>query len=126
MKANELMLGDLLQWSETDGKEHILCVTAIKEETNTIHGTEANDPEEWMIAAPALRGIPVTPDFLKMNGFEVGEFYAELCIEDWIIQCTDRNIRIRGPKSDMYVPFAFVHELQHAFKICGIEKEWTI
>lgn len=126
MKAKDLMIGDLLRWSDNDGKEHITNVTAINEEKDEIDASEHDDPEEWHIAASALRGIPVTENFLKMNGFTIGEFYAEICIDLWTVQCTDNHLRINGPGHDMEVPFAFVHELQHAFKICGIEKEWTI
>ena len=79
-----------------------------------------------------IHPIPITPEILEknfgsaLNGcyFEGDEFY-ELIIHEvnegtWIIK--HDNIEFSNiPRQQVMV--SYVHELQHALRICGIEKE---
>lgn len=125
MKETELMTGDLVQVSKD------VCYkkgTIVK-----IHGIDAdhvfpekglkgvascmqvNDPDGcascvWL---DYLEPIPLTSEILEQNGFEVkvgpGGKY-QLTIEG--VSCrVDFNI------------IQYIHDLQHALRLCGIEKE---
>lgn len=74
--------------------------------------------------------IPLTPEILEKNGFRKLVTY---CTEKWVCDnlrlnvygsgetwrfCADTN---RNENSVIYVHF--IHELQHALRLCGIEKE---
>lgn len=121
MKANELMIGD---WVRNDLGEY-QTVVELRESGamlayNDIYPYDAIEP------------IPITPEILEknfgsaLNGcyFEGDEFY-ELMIHEvndgtWIIK--HDNIEFSNiPRQQVMV--SYVHELQHALRICGIEKE---
>lgn len=70
-----------------------------------------------------IRPIPLTPEILEKNGF------SNNYTEDDLSYATDAGGDIigvhivagRGVMDEMY--FNYVHELQHALRLCGIEKE---
>ena len=83
------------------------------------------------VADYELFAIPITPAFLEQNGFVKSERY-----EVWKIIHDDYEMRITpwrfavifledgADKEEFSIPRPnFVHELQHAFRLCGIEKE---
>lgn len=122
MKANELMIDDWVYMSENDiprritdiGRFDLISSYGITCYVDNIHP------------------IPITPEILEknfgsaLNGcyFEGDEFY-ELIIHEvnegtWIIK--HDNIEFSNiPRQQVMV--SYVHELQHALRICGIEKE---
>lgn len=120
MKANELMLGD---WVSYKGK--MPCkITAICKDTVVVDNDTAQD---WMIDYDKLTPIPLTGEILKKNGFKKmdGEyqdvFYyyerLELLIDDRLEPCGYTLYGVFG------FQIKYVHELQHAMKLRGIEKE---
>lgn len=82
-----------------------------------------------------IEPIPLTPEFLEKNFgearnggyFDGDEFYELFIIEvtdgTWIIK--QDNIEFSNiPRQQVMV--SYVHELQHALKFCGIEKEIVV
>ena len=71
--------------------------------------------------------IPLTPEILERNGFtRYGQVYANL--QQWVLKIGDKRKSIvqdvrTGEWNSNDVWFRYVHELQHALKLCGIEKE---
>lgn len=112
MKANELMIGD---WVYRPA-----CYDKVKEIRNT--GVIGIDNMRGLIAFSEIEPIPITAEILEKNGF----YYDE-----------DRKAYLMGVifrvKPERYGLFSFeicgcpyslntVHELQHALRLCGIEK----
>lgn len=77
-----------------------------------------------------VEGIPLTPQILEKNGFGKLVTYGT---EKWVCDnfrlnvydsrgtwrfCADTN---RNENSVIYI--RFIHQLQHALRLCGIEKE---
>ena len=71
--------------------------------------------------------IPLTREILVKNGFdferhafpEDEHFALEIYIDDgvrWTVNCYEYDILL----------LEYVHQLQHALKLCGIEKEITL
>lgn len=105
MKACELMIGD---WVFLNGKPmRVACL---------LNGKFINCGEP----------IPITEEILKMNGIPTNgdthlfdtdrNYYLELQWEDgklwWTINLAEYCI----------MPFAYVHELQHALRLCGLNE----
>ena len=78
-----------------------------------------------------LQPIPLTPEILEKNGFKKeGRYFI---IEDdyydvSIREITDSIWRVKYCNTefsafDCILHIAFIHELQHALRLCGIEKE---
>lgn len=148
MKANELMVGDwvgyLPTWENEDGSigregnpnNPIIC----KVEMPGSSGAQLYNGEDNFDADDIeLYPIPLTPEILEKNGFEKREVrilagskthycivddYFELAINEytdsiWEVEYT--NIEAHFPLIRNLV--CYVHELQHALRLCEIDKE---
>lgn len=118
MKANELMIGDWVCC--TDPKPFKIVEISIIDPHEYITGSDGFD-----VDVSDLQPIPLTAEILNSNFPDVrhGVFWSwndiissenvnwfELRIEIGLDEILTRNIR-------------YVHELQHALRLCGIEKE---
>ncbi len=142
MKATELMIGDWVLISVWDCKPFPSKVTSIN--YNSYQGKDFVDwidtEDEEDIGMYAVQPIPLTPEILEKNGFEKkeddeGQELYSLLLGEWAITymsiygCPyltiedvldyDRAHSVLNLKDSVY----HVHELQHALKLCGIEKE---
>lgn len=127
MKANELMIGDWVQHPVYMGNLVPCRVVGISTEITVEFDTGARKYEALNFAQP----IPLTAEILVKNGFadfrkhdEDGMHHFEYCINGmridqladtlfvWICPATDNSI----------LTIKYVHELQHALKLCGIDK----
>lgn len=80
-----------------------------------------------------LEPIPLTPEILEKNGFIRGMFYGEWQFDldsfpfsvvqrennSWYLGREEHGIAHNREIIDI----SYVHELQHALRLCGIEKE---
>ncbi len=131
MKAEELMIGDwVMPLRECIGKP---CqVVSIDGETNTCWID--SDEYSGLLSCSDVERIPLTPEILEKNGFKKeGSWFV---IEDdyydvSIREITDSIWRVKYCNTefsvfDCVLHIAFIHELQHALRLCGIEKEIVI
>lgn len=107
METNEIMTGDWFYWDGL-GKQVPTLITRIYPEMDLKN----------------LKPIPLTAEILINNGWnenscffpEDTDFRLELHIDGnrvlWTINCWEYDI----------LPLEYVHELQHALKLCRIEK----
>lgn len=122
MQAKMLMLGDLVSFKGSD----------ITHQVKAIAGKSIKvDKDKWY-SANTLQPIPLTPEILKKNGFEdINDIYIARCTNIhypcpiFIEYCCANNC--------LYIndglipePILYVHQLQHAFSLCGIDKEITL
>lgn len=101
MKANELMIGDWVYYG--------------KKPVKVLQLSEGKDYKE-------INPIPLTSEILEKNGFvQVGLMYRNpefhITIRDVFGGDLFLSISVRD------VQLKYVHELQHALRLCGIEKE---
>ena len=126
MKANELMIGDLVYLGKTDIVVIVVAVSADGDDTILV---KYQVPDRWgkygeMVGPNDIIPIPLTPEILKKNGFKDSEFFGELLYKDWQIMSDCEHLAARckdGRNFDILCKF--VHELQHALRLAGIEKE---
>lgn len=105
MKANELMIGDWVKFIQSDGQGFYAQVEALNDD-----GTFA---ESGFFADNMVRPIPLTAEILEKNGYNYNVGSGGLF-----------QINIKG--LNCHISFNiihYVHELQHALRLCGIEKE---
>jgi hypothetical protein len=68
-----------------------------------------------------LEPIPLTRGILEKIGFVEKEFYSELIVGDFRIICDLHNVCIQHNEHvDLDIPIEYLHELQHAFRLCRI------
>lgn len=71
-----------------------------------------------------IEPVPLTPEILEKNGFKNMGFFGKCEVENWKILCDTKNVAIiHKEHTDIDIPIEYVHELQHALRLCGIDKE---
>ena len=138
MKAKELSCKDLMVWDWVKPKNvdasfrvGLIGVDSVWNDTDT---------HEWDY--DELEPIPIIPEILKNNGFDGGEYknycghvfylhvegFREIGLtmgyKDNILWCERINQNYPNSIGDKYVihHLDYVHELQHALRLCGIDK----
>lgn len=130
MKANELMIGDWVWYSNQPYQIRELGIFGENRDGDDYPAVCIGKPNGigLILERNEIEPIPLTPEILEKNnwksyshentpifgiiqGFEIVlawmDYYWQLCIDGTIY----RKIKIR-----------YVHDLQHALKLCGIEK----
>lgn len=126
MKVTELMIGDYVKYQ---GYNYIIEEISTKGWIHLIHPEvkiRVNMTSDYII--DLLEPILLTPEILKANGFEQNINYEDdYSFEDTtiIFKHNDKYLftaSINGSKGMLYLCANYVHELQHALKICGLNK----
>lgn len=124
MKAEDLMVGDWYWW-EAEGKKYPLQVT---KDTFKLSDEDISN----------FQPIPLTTEILEKNGFRDTSFechkkqhYIVDTSEHILHYHTNLNSFSIYKKEEVLCCFLqnnvqYVHELQHALKLCGINKEITL
>ena len=126
MKENELMVGDWVFVHEPECKGHQVDLIDLANEQVGCDGE--------IYGFDDIRPIPLTPEILEKNGFVKQGFPGwEIYTENFLILW--RNdfpdvLEIRNFNA-AYGSFhrshiSYVHDLQHALKLCGIDKEISL
>lgn len=121
MKANELMIGD---W----------VINPVHKDARKIEGVYYDNELRCLVATDGrfpqehFEPIPLTPEILEKNGFELtksGDFYKLIDSNfDWSVEISNNDNRIGYVSGDGSVTkrFNYAHELQHALRLCGLNK----
>ena len=124
MKAKDLMIEDWVAVHRPGDRHEQVRVKSV-----IGNGTIEAKTSDGLVAIGelAVEPIPLTAEILEKNGFDMDDYTVhfkedehymlELVFEDdelsWTINCNEYTI----------MNFEYVHELQHALRLCGIEKE---
>lgn len=139
MKAEDLMVGDIVALFG-DKYAKVDCIGNVE-----VYLTDYVNECNWQTTYEHIKPIPLTPEILEKNGFEKHDFKFiwtlrtkeykvqiewkgktmleighNLTIKDEQGRC-DNATYIRGWQENIYV-----HELQHALRLCRIEKEIVV
>lgn len=127
MDAKDLMIGD---WTQKREGDHFVNVQVLGVIDNLV--TYLCGSTEGTITANGIEPIPITSEILEKNGFEWDSYHKQftivcgtihigwgfykncLSISDW---SDDGDSQISS------IRCVYVHELQHAIRVCGINKE---
>lgn len=125
MKISDLSLGDWARWND---KAYRVCL--IDGVSLTVElAEEAGETIE--VSIDELTGIPITPEILEKNGFKKNGEYNEWNIGEWNerpfigVSLDLQSMRIISLGTDIFVEHQVVcvHQLQHALRLAGVEKE---
>lgn len=130
MKANDLMIGDWIEWqypadTSYHGKYRVVAI----EET----WVDFLDERNYHCSQPynEIFPIPLTAEILEKNGFKKDVRNENYYKWNWYILEDNASydmetgmVRIfKASDLTFRHPIGYVHELQHALRLCGIEKE---
>lgn len=123
LRSLDLMIGDWVRWKD-DGEFY-----QISEIDEVVEG-EAHVcfiGYNYMVHLDEIEPILITPEVLEKNGFhEEWDEDIKLMVCDTIIVETGNNYKLYKD-GKMYLrrvlaPLYYVHQLQHALRLCGVEK----
>lgn len=138
MKAEDLMIGDWVLISVWDCNPFPSKITSINYNSyqgkNYVDWIDTEDEEE--IGMYAVQPIPITPEILEKNfgkPYSRGGFHNYRMEKDETIAFVIEDRRVSAAPDNRVVfcrvpgtyicDVNYVHELQHALKLCKIEKE---
>lgn len=124
MKANELMIGDWVRKIEKGGHSVPVKIVALYDDNVDCR---TRDGIIHTISYDGIDPCPLTPSILERNGLELSStgsnfaedtgYLLEISFYEneilWTINVNEYDI----------LKLEYVHELQHAIKLCRIEKE---
>ena len=125
MKTNEFMVGDLIEVISNDHLKYV----RIKEIYQSSILTEESEFESEEIGIDNIKPIPLTPEILEKFGWKYNNYNNETEYEEeYYVDENGIDIHINVKKFEIRcidavnIQLKYLHELQHALKLCGIEK----
>lgn len=124
IRADELMVWDWVQVEDACAGYKIPCkVTYVQDKRIGLLG----DLFVNSLEIECIQPIPLTPEILEKNGFVCCQYCHEWKNGEAIVQIAFPNCRMKnGEKEFSTDKMQYIHELQHAIRLCGIEKDITI
>ena len=124
MKANELMIGDWVKFPTSDLFHKVYAV----------QGKSVKIDKQYWHKADNLEPVPLTAEILEKNGWLYQEYPDdekfiwpvdnEIEMPFWLLVGMDGNrYWVTVGICELMCPINYVHELQHALRLCGVEKE---
>ena len=127
MKPTDLMLNDWVLWNNRYVQIVRTCAYACYNGHREVWLAHRNDDNfiEWHDIS-TIYPIPLTREILEKNGFWVME-KVDNGAEEYIAYATDGLIFHYNRDNDYYFPntpisWKYVHELQHALRLCGLDE----
>ena len=131
MKANELMIGDWVLWKNKPVQ--IARVSGVVYSFGHIDVTLAHCGDGILEThdIKSISAIPLTPEILKKNGFEYNEggtgMYGVEIVPHYLRDDVPFEVFCDGEPFAIWfkdpINIKYVHQLQHALRLCGISKE---
>ena len=125
MKANELMIGDFVTRQNYENKDVVCKIIGLSK--NSISVEFDNGSRSMGASEDSISPIPLTPEILEKNGFniEITPYTPDWkrCILNPNFFLEDRLKGFYHFNGNKLAKIQYVHELQHALKLCGIEKQ---
>lgn len=127
MEITELMIGDIVQY--LDGKKLINVVVVKPDGSGNVVRLKQKNGHKFNTTIDFLRPIPLTPEILEKNGFELlaGAWYSQTK-ERKPIQIVFKNNTITMSLNCTPVPagIKYVHEFQNVLRVFKINKQISL
>ena len=150
METTDLMIGDFVKVSMNQGAKVEYGRVANLDESGGIDVGVVGEPYSYwnLDGDDEILPIPLTPEIFKKSGFTLNEeenpiftirVYSLEADDVAVIQrpkggwkfmhgkeASNQNVLFLGDGKFVCMPIQYVHELQHALRLCGIDKEITL
>lgn len=151
MRIQDLMVGDIVSVNGWPAKVTNIVTNDETDDEVLLLVREAKYAEYEEYYASSIEPLPITPDFLKRNGFIITErdtwferytalwfkdkvstakaeftYYVRSIGTDTLFKCWRKPESCDGENDIHICDLKYVHELQHAMKLCGINKDFVV
>ena len=119
MKANELAYSDYVIGNY--GEDRIVQVRSVTRKKIGFHMTE-NETRMYYCQLCRVKPISLTEEILKANGFDHNGNKLSYYVKDgdWVFTIREIGGMLAISLADDYAVLAYVHELQHTLRLCGL------
>jgi hypothetical protein len=127
MKISELSIGDWVRMG--GGNFQIYHLTLAGDVYGYRRTNDSDTGEEYYDGEIGeIEPIPLTPEILEKNGFVKDEEFICHSLEcdeaDFVEYTIGMNrLYVKSGKCDIALTIKYVHQLQHALRLAGVEKE---
>ena len=123
------MIGDIVQY--LDGKKLITVVVVKIDGSGNVVRLKQKNGHKFNTTIDFLRPIPLTPEILKKNGFEYFHKNYSSLSYDHPFKLKMTNWPDENGLGGLWticdiIEIRFVHQLQHAFSLCKINKQISL
>jgi len=134
MRANKLMIGDWVYSTFCDKPCKVIGIEQYESEYVNVKVTNVTGAKD----INSLYFIPLTAGILEKNGFKKHNRYQYIYKDNYCKVCVSFaprievdgmdlgeppiNVSIEGALFDINMSISEIHELQHALRLCGIDK----
>lgn len=136
----DIMVGDWVQYGENPTvKTRVLAISSVD---NGKHWHIIAEPETAnsmrIVAMHAVEPIPLAADILERNGWSYNNEDAKYAAETWVgngLMLQENGVGYRivvvsdyddEDTNDTQFVITYIHQLQHALRLAGIDKEITV
>ena len=123
LRALDLMIGDWVKVTDDDTDDSFIGQVKAIDELENINVQEGEDVA-YPYSIDCLEPIPLTPEILEKNGFKYNEHPFVQGYEQFglVLYHGGDGYRINCGQN-VALQLDSVHQLQHALRLCGIDKE---
>ena len=120
MKSNELMIDDLVTFKDCQNDENpvVIKIWEINDDGEAFAFIDGDDALDEISIDDEIVGIPLTEEIL-MNNFPEPTDGLTWFPEEGGFNC---HTYVPDCEINAFGIFKYVHELQHALRLCGIDK----
>ena len=143
MKTNKLMIADWVLYEGEPYQIRKLGIYGVDRDGEDYPAVCVGKPTGigLVVERNEIEPIPLTPEILEKNEFKKFPFFhideqhqwswwenTLISVTLWCRELNDDTkdgmmLKIEAPTSTLCIKVNYVHELQHALRLCGIEKE---
>lgn len=117
MKASDLMIGDWVAYFGDIESKYPVKIEGVDIATNALITSDRED-----VGFDGIQPLPITPEILEKNGFIKEQRICNGKPLQYCVLVDGLWIDISG-ENYFEGKLEYIHELQHALKLCRIEKE---
>ena len=124
MKVSEIQIGDYVNY-----RGQIIKVTSLYDKGGS-NEVGWSDKESVWVNAINVEPIPLTPEILEKNGFRKRPHQDNSWVNDesdarYVCFSIGEALNLWGgcDQDYVWVTVQYVHQFQHALRLCGIDKE---
>lgn len=126
IKISELSIGDWVRYRDADANVRVSDIYS--NGYVFIVGEEDSGIGESVNAHHHIEPIPLTPEILEKNGFVKDEEFICHSLEcdeaDFVEYTIGMNrLYVKSGRCDIALTIKYVHQLQHALRLAGVEEE---
>lgn len=127
LKISDLSVGDWVCYDRGTDAVQIMGIY-VRNNQECVVMSDSYYPDGVIGFVEHIKPIPITPEILEKNGFEVYDDTARLKLDRpyalWLFKVQEGwDLHLPSREQHINLRIEHIHQLQHALRVAGVEKE---